>query len=196
MHEQVVLEVTRHRVHRVRHRGRGRRTPTDLHHDGLPEILARQRLDFGRHGGAEQQRLTVARHLFDNAVQLRREAHVEHAIRFVEHQRLEIREIDVALLEVIEQSSRRGHHDVDAAAQRTLLRFVPNAAKHRDHIHRSVLGILANALLDLETQLAGRRENQNARPTRTAQQTVYHRQREAGRLASARLGKADQIAAF
>jgi hypothetical protein len=88
----------------VCHRGGRARAAPHLHHHRLAQVLARQRLDFGRHGGAEEQRLPVARHLLHDAVELRREAHVEHAVGFVEHQRLEVREVHVALLEMVEQT--------------------------------------------------------------------------------------------
>ena len=129
--EQCALSIARHRIDRVRHGARCLRAAAHLHDDRLAQILPRQRLDFGRHRGAEQQRLAVARDLGDDAIDLRREAHVEHAIRFVEHEHLEIVEHDVLPLEMIDQPARRRDDDVDAGAQLLLLRIERHAAVHR-----------------------------------------------------------------
>ena len=61
LREQRALSLARHRIHRVCHRVRRLRAPPDLHDDRLAQILSRERLDFGRHRRAEQQRLPVAR---------------------------------------------------------------------------------------------------------------------------------------
>ena len=59
------------------------------------------------------------------------EAHVEHAIGFVEHEDLDAVEIDVALLHEVEQAAGRGDEDVDAAAQRLRPAALADAAE--DH---------------------------------------------------------------
>ena len=63
---------------------------------------------FCRFGGSNLQ----------HALDVVNEAHVEHAIGFVEHEDFEVRQIDGALLlHVVEQAARRGDDDIDAAAQ-------------------------------------------------------------------------------
>ena len=46
------------------------------------------------------------------------EAHVEHAVGFVEHQHLDLVEAQRALVHQIEQAAGRGHQHFDAVRQR------------------------------------------------------------------------------
>ena len=59
-----------------------------------------------------------------------------------------------------------------------------------------VLGVLPEALLHLDAQLARRREDERARAVRPADQPVEDRQRERGGLAGARLREAHDVAAL
>src|SRR5437588_553597 len=59
------------------------------------------------------------------------EAHVEHAVGFVQHQRLDAAQIGAALTHQVEQPARRGDDDLDAAAEGLHLRVLVDAAK--DH---------------------------------------------------------------
>ena len=47
--------------------------------------------DFRRHGGGEEQRLPGEGHQLADALDVRDEAHVEHAVGFVDHQNLDRR---------------------------------------------------------------------------------------------------------
>ena len=42
-------------------------------------------------------------------------AHIEHAVGFIQHQRLHLRQADGALVHMIEQAARSGDDDIDAA---------------------------------------------------------------------------------
>ena len=59
------------------------------------------------------------------------EAHVEHAVGLVQHQDLDLAQVDGLLLHVVEQPARGGDDDVDAAAQRIDLRLHADAAVDR-----------------------------------------------------------------
>ena len=69
----------------------------DLHADRLDQGLLGQRLDLGRHGGREQQGLPLARDHGEDAPDRGQEAGVEHAIGLVEHEDLDLRQLDQAL---------------------------------------------------------------------------------------------------
>jgi hypothetical protein len=178
----------------VRHGARRRRAHSDLNDDGLAQILARQRLDFGGHRGAEQQRLTVLRQLAHDAVDLRREAHVEHAVRLVQHEHLEVVEHHVLPLEVVDQAARRCDDDVHAAAQLLLLRVERHPAEHRRDGDRRMSGVFAKALVHLHAQLARRRQDERSRAPRSVHQPVDDRQCERRSLARAGLSQADEVA--
>jgi hypothetical protein len=193
-HEQRGLFVPRHGIHRVRHRARGRRAPPDLHDDRLAEVLPRECFDFGRHCRAEQQRLAIARDLVHDTVDLRGEPHIEHAVRLVEHEHLELIEHDVLAFEMIDEATRRCYDHIDSGAQRTLLRFDRYAPEHCDDAEARVLSILSEAVVDLGSQLAGGRENKYAGSLRPIQHSIDDGQRERCGLASARMGEADHVA--
>ena len=190
----VALSVARHRIDGVRHRARRLRAAAHLNDDRLAQILPRQRLDFGRHRRAEEQRLPIARDFGDDAIDLRREAHVEHAIRFVEHEHFEIVEHDVLPLEMVDQPARRRHDDVDAGAQLLLLRLERHAAVDRHDAQVGVARVLVNALFDLDAQFARRREHERAGAARAADQPLDDRKRERGGLAGAGLREAHHVA--
>ena len=67
--------------------------------------------------------MPVTRNLSDDSVELRRETHVEHSVRLVENENLEIVEDYVLAFHVIEQSSRRSDDDIDSLSQFFLLRL-------------------------------------------------------------------------
>ena len=135
---------------------------SDLNDNGFPQIFPSQRFDLRRHCRAEQQRLSVARNLGHDAIELRRESHVEHPVRFVENEYLEIVEGNVLSLHVIQQSARRCDHDIDAMAERFRLGLNTNAAEDRHDAQLRVLPVLSETRLHLRSKLAGWSEDQNA----------------------------------
>ena len=90
------------------------------------------------------------------------EAHVQHAVGFVEHQNLDPRQVDGPLRHVVEQAAGRGDHDLRALAQPADLVVEADAAVDRGRADRALAAVDANALLDLERELAGRHEHEHA----------------------------------
>ena len=82
--------------------------------DRLGQVALHQAIDRSVQGGGEEQRLVgrfqAAQYPFD----LGHEPHVGHAVRLVEHQRLELINRQLAAVAQVDQSSRRGDDDVDA----------------------------------------------------------------------------------
>ncbi len=193
--QQGALPAPWHRIHGVADR-RGRRRPSRHLDDVRPaQVLPRQHLHLGRHGGAEEQRLPVARHGADEAVDLRSEPHVEHAIRLVQHKDFEPFEGDVAAFEVIDQPPRRRDHHVDTVAQGALLRLHADPAVHRRHPEPSVPRVLPEAALHLLAELACWRQDEGAETPGAAEQTLGDREREGGGLAGARLRQPHHVTA-
>ena len=172
-----------------------------VRHDG-----AREAEDLVRHRGREEQRLALGRQGVDDAPDVGPEAHVEHPVGLVEDQRLEAVELR-ARPHVIHQAARRGDDERDAGRQGPRLRLHRRAAVDG---HAADAGVVAEALdvvVDLDRQLAGRRQHQHAgagrlgrRPGgvgggRRGQQPIDQRQHEGGRLAGAGLGAGDDVAA-
>ena len=99
----------------------------------------------------------------DDALDVVDEAHVEHAVGFVEHQHLDLVEAQRALVDQIEQTARRRHQHFDAVRQRAHLLVDRHAADgERDGERADVPAIGAEAVGDLAGQFARRRQHQHA----------------------------------
>ncbi len=140
------------------------------------------------------------RQLGEDALHVRQEAHVEHAIGFIEHEDFDLRQIDRLLADVVEQSAGRGHDDVDAALQRVELRSDRDPAEDNGDFGRHVFAVVAHAFLDLCREFARRRQDQY--PWRTAEarligaaKALQDRQHKGRRLAGAGLGAGHEVAA-
>lgn len=134
------------------------------HRDGLGSLEDRfgKSIHFRRNRRREEKRLTCLGCLAHNLVQLLREAHVEHAVRFVEDQELDVAQVDGALLHVVEQASGGCDQDVDAVAQGADLRVHADAAEDRGRAQLQVAPVNADAVLDLGREFAGGRKDQGA----------------------------------
>ena len=78
----------------------------------------------------KQQVLPLLRDQRDDAFDIVYEAHVKHAIGFVEYQHFDARKVDISLLCVIEQTAGCRDEDVDAVSERRNLRVHPDPAKN------------------------------------------------------------------
>ena len=104
--------------------------------------------------------------LVEQAAHRREEAHVGHAIRLVEHHRRDVVEADVAPLDQVLEASGAGHHDVDALVQGTHLVAVSRATEDGDDPLAVMPEEVADDLVHLRGQLAGRHEDQRPRAPR------------------------------
>jgi hypothetical protein len=155
-----------------------------------------QPLDLRRHGRGEEQGLPQLRQVAHDPLDVGDEAHVEHAIGFVDHQHLDVVQQHLAALEVVEQPARRGDQHVDALLERALLIVETHAADQQRHAELVVLAVHVEVLGDLGSKLARRLQDQRARHAHfsaAAGQNVDHRQHEGGGLAGARLGTSEDV---
>ena len=65
----------------------------------------------------------------------------------------------MALLHQVEQASGRGDDELGTAAQRVHLGLLSDSAKNERTLDVDVLAVVADALVNLNGELAGRREN-------------------------------------
>ena len=168
--------------------------------DGVAQELGHKRLDLARHGRREEQRLALRRQLGDDRADVVDEAHVEHAVGFVEHEDLDAIEMDRAVSHQIEKPAGRGDEHVDAARECANLTAHRNAADGERERGPHVAPIGPETLEDLAGELARRAEHEHAAearlaPHRLRQEMVQDRKRKGGRLAGAGLGDADEVAA-
>ncbi len=132
VHQQFLFAIAIDEHDLLRDLRRRRALAGDLDLDRVLQQARREFLDLGRKGRGEQQVLTRRRQHREHAPDVADEAHVEHAIRFVEHQHLDLRQIHGALLHVIQQTARCGDEDVDAALQSFDLRMDAYAAEYHE----------------------------------------------------------------
>src|SRR5207237_4022769 len=135
-------------------------------------------------------------YLAHDAIDLRREPHVEHAIRLVEDQNLEVVENDVLALEMIDQPPGRRHDHVHSGSQLLLLWLERNATVDGCDRHRSISRVLPEARFHLNTQFARRRENGHSRSARTAGKSLDDWERKGSSLSGSRLGRGHDVAAL
>ena len=97
--------------------------------------------------------------------------------------------------EVIEQPSRRGDEQVQAAAQPARLRLHADPAEDDGAAQPQVAAVLPGRLHDLGGELARRRDHERARRSArpAAAQALQNRQQEGGRLAGAGLCAGNQV---
>jgi hypothetical protein len=79
-----------------------------------------QGLDLVGEGGREQQVLALLGQQREDLLDVADEAHVEHAVGFVQHQDLDAGEVDGLLGAVVEQAARGGDEDVDRFLRRVI----------------------------------------------------------------------------
>ncbi len=204
--QQLALAIAIDRMDLLAHGVDGRVARRDLDQTRPVEQAIREALDLVGERRREQQVLPLRGQQREHALDVRQEAHVEHAVGFVEHEDLDPREIDVALSVMVEQPAGRRDEHVDAAAKLPHLRTEAYAAEHRHRGELEMLAVQPHGLLHLRCELARRRDDQRAnRLARAASagdegrglrgKSLQHRQHEAGSLAGAGLRAGEQVAA-
>ncbi|MNB99090.1 hypothetical protein D3C75_463560 [compost metagenome] len=125
-------------------------------------------------------------------------AHVEHAVRLVEHQMAEVPKAQGPLTQMVEQSTRGGDQQIHPVFQRLHLGGYADPAVHQGAGEIRALPVAHHALKDLHRQLAGRHQHQGADGAgrlalRLLHQLLQQRQHEGGGLAGAGLSPRQQI---
>ena len=84
----------------------GRGGASDFDADRIVQERIDEAGDFGRHRRREEQRLAGERHQLADALDVGNEAHVEHAVGFVDDEDLDAGQEQVAAFGEIEQAAR------------------------------------------------------------------------------------------
>ncbi len=132
------------------------------HAGGIAQHRLGELGDVLRHGGREEQRLAPDRQLGDDFADVVDEAHVEHAVGFIEHQEFDLVELQAVALHEIEQAAGGGDQHLDALHQGADLAAHRHAADGERRGQPDVAAIGVEAVEDLPGQFAGRREHQHA----------------------------------
>jgi hypothetical protein len=102
-------------------------------------------------------------HLAQQEADVLDEAEVEHAVGLVHHHDLGGAEVHDVLLDVVDQAPGRGDHHVGAGAQQLALLVVVDAAIDQRVAQAALARDLGQVLLDLDRELARRRQDHRAR---------------------------------
>ena len=145
-------------------------------------------------GGREQQRLAFLGGLLHHGGNVVKEAHVQHAVGFVQHQRVQVFQRKVFALQQVHDAARCADHDVRAVLQAGALAARGHATAQRHHLdvflgprqaanfHRHLVGQLARG---------AQHHGLHRKPARV--ELGQQRQRKGGRLAAAGLGLGNQV---
>ena len=190
------LQVLRNGIRGLGDADGGAAPAADLDRGRVLENLASQRGDHGRHGRGKEQRVVAAREASDDPLHVWEEAHVEHAVRFVQHERGDAFEAAVALIDVIEQAAGRGDDKVRAGPKCPLLGSDRLAADDERGANRRVFREPAADRFDLLGKFARRGNHHGPRDApRQTDQPVKQRQQKCCGLPRAGLGRGDHVLA-
>ena len=163
----------------------------------LVQQLVGEALDLVGKRRREQQVLALCRHRQQrhDPLDVRDEAHVQHAVGLVQHEDLDLAQVDALVFDVVQQAARRGDQDLDAGADDGQLLLDVDAAEHAGGPQSGVLAVFLDRFLDLDRQFPRRRQDQRAHGVAggggagvgVLLQPLQDRQRKAGGLAGAGL---------
>ena len=123
-------------------------------------------------------------------------AHAQHFVGFIQHQTAQVREVQGAAFQVVQQAAWGTHNDLRALAQSAQLHVVTLAAVqgyHVDAVH--VFGEIGHRFGNLNRQFAGRCQHQDLRCFQVCLQVVQQRQRERCSFTTTGLCHAQHVAA-
>ena len=165
---------------------------------GLCRKASADAADFRRHRRGEEQGLPRERHQLADAFDVGDEAHVQHAVGFVDDQQFDAGEQQPAAFGVVEQAAGGRDQDVDAAGQFGVLVAERDAADQQRDVEFLADAVFVEILFHLGREFAGRFEDQGAGhscPGAALFQHGEHGQDEGSGLAGAGLGDAENVAA-
>ena len=164
--------------------------------EGVLQHLAGQLRDRRRHRRREEERLALRGQVLQDAADVREEAHVEHAVRLVEHEDLEVIELRVREAEVVEQAARASRPGCRRPCG-TRAPAVPSRRRRRRRPRTAACGpssSLACSWICAASSRVGRQDERAGRAALLADQPVQDRKQEGGRLAAAGHGAGEHVA--
>ena len=122
-----------------------------------------------------------------------KKTHVEHSVRLVQDENLDLIEPNHSTLHLIEQTAGRRHENIRALTQRLVLPAVARAAEKNRRTQVGEAAVIVDGGLHLRGKLACRFENESPQWAVLAE-ARDDRQRKGGGFAGTRLGGADEVA--
>ena len=164
-------------------------------------IFLRQCHDDARQGRRKQQRAAGFGRGLEDELHVLAKTEIEHFVGFVEHDRLQFRNVETVAPQMIAQPPRRADHDMGARGELALFAARVHAADAGNHPRIGILIEPGEFAMDLQRKLARRRHDQRQRragplePLGAAEQFMGNRQPIGDGLAGAGLRRDQQVAA-
>ena len=158
--QQAGLVVLVHKIHALLnglHRGGD---GVHRHPGGVVEQRVHQVPDLRGHGGGEEQGLLLPGQPLQDLLHVVDKAHVQHPVRLVQDEDVQIVQTDKALVVEVHQPPGGGDKDVHAPAQGLHLGVLAHAAEDDGVAQGQIFAIGLKALADLDGQLPGGGEHQ------------------------------------
>ena len=175
-----------------RHRRGGGMYP---HFPRVAQVALGDATDRRGHGRRKQGGLARRRRVLEDPFDIVDEAHAQHLVSLVEHQRGEVVELQTLALEVVHDATRRADNDMHAARQGTQLDHHALPAIHRQDMEAGhVVRVFLEGFGNLDGQFARRRQHQHLGHLFGEIESRQQRQGESRRLAGAGLRLAQQVA--
>ena len=174
-----------------------RRNYAYLHHGRVIENFFGQAANLVGHGGGEKQSLAPVGQVSKDAPNIGQEAHIAHRIGLVQHQQLDLREIDAAIVNVIQQATGACDDNLGTTSQRGNLRSLAYAAINGSAAYLRLSPQVDGRLMNLLRKLAGRSYDQSAHRSQGAgDQPLENWEHERGGLAGSGLRQPKNVATF
>ena len=168
----------------------------DRHLHRVVQVLGGDLADARRHRGREQRDLLVLRGVRQDAFHVLGETHLQHLVGLVEHQVVQVREVQAALLEMVDDPPGGADHDLRAALETGQLGSVGAATVDGQHVDPQMRAVTAERLGDLQRQFPRRGEHQRLGGAAVGVDLRQDRDRERGRLTGSGLGETHHIRAL
>ena len=162
----------------------------------LRQVLLGQATNRSRHGSREQRDLLVIRGVGKNALDILLEAHLQHLIGLVQHQETQVGNVQRALLQVVDDTTRRADDNLRTSAQTRQLHSIGlTTVDWQDLNLAQVISKRLEGVRNLQRQLTGRSKHQSLRCADGAINASQNRQRKRRGLTGTSLSQADDVAA-
>ena len=170
--------------------------PLDGHGLGIARVPVDEFLDLAGEGRREEDRLALLGCRIQNLLDVVAEAHVEHPVGLVKNGDLEVLELEGAALQVVDDATGGADDDLDTLFELEQLAVVGGPAVDGNRVDRALESSeLVNLIGHLLGEFACGTEDQDLDGTVLGIDLLDSGDGEGGRLAGARLGLADKIAA-
>ena len=148
-------------------------------------------------GRREEHRVALRGQLVEDAAEVFEEAHVEHAVGFVEDDFGGLREVDQAAFEIVAETAGRGDDDFGSGLDVAQLVGFAHATDDHRSADAHAFDELAEGLIDLNGEFAGGAEDEDfdGLAARNGGESFDDGNRERKRLAGAGLRGGDDVAA-